>query len=36
MVSEIIRDLIKYDFDEVDILCGGLLMGAKMKNADFQ
>ncbi len=35
MVSELVKDLIKYDLNEVDILCGGSLMGAKMKNADF-
>ncbi len=35
MTNEIIKDNLKYDIDEVDILCGGSLMGAKMGNADF-
>ncbi len=35
MVSEVINDVLEYGPDEVDILCGGSLMGAKMESADF-
>ncbi len=35
MVNEIIKDNLKYDLKDLDILCGGSMMGAKMASADF-
>ena len=35
MVDEIIKDNLKYETEEVDILCGGSIMGVKMDSADF-